>query len=803
MSARSSALPPGEKSAKPKTSLSRAPAARSPLRRRLMTAIGVVVLFTQLLTLSGVVFFTYRSEQSQWRARQSEVARSAAFQVEAFLGQLHATLDQVSAFGLDELAGNQELAESVMNNNPALIEMLFLDENGKVKFVASRGPAVLADYLTFPVSNWYQNARAGRVYISSLFISSDNRPYVILSQPTAQQGVAAALIHMQILWDITGRNPLSRTGQLMLINELGQVVAHSNPAVSLANASVLQIPQYAALFASHSPLWSGQTRSLAGLDVVSASVPVSGSSWHIIAEVQSQEVFTNTRTASISLLAAGLLVAVLGFDIISIALERLILRPVKSLRQGALQLSQGRLNHRLQPARQDELGEVVLAFNEMAENLQLQRQELNLRAGTLEALYQVGLGLISQRALKQVLDTVNTAVYQLIPSTWDVHLFTYEREQLEFRASRYADGRLDILARQPSQEDSIYTVARSGQIIEERALSLNAAADGAESGGAEKTGSLICLPLKIGEQVVGVMSVAFTPPRALLDAETRGLYLLCDQAAIAIQNARLDELARRELGERRVAEEALRQLNANLEQRVAQRTQELWVLNEELRQEAEERQAAMEQVRASLEEKEVLLREIHHRVKNNLQVVSSLFNLHAGRVRDPQTIEILRESQNRLRSMALIHEKLYRSEDLSQVDFNAYIRDLAAFLFQAYRTDPGRVSLHLQIEHLDFPIDAAVPCGLLLNELIANALKHAFPDGRSGNLCVELRRLSAERVLLRVADDGIGLPNTGSLGAMPSLGMTLVRALADQLDAELEVVSRGGVTFNLSFPLEE
>jgi two-component sensor histidine kinase len=439
----------------------------------------------------------------------------------------------------------------------------------------------------------------------------------------------------------------------------------------------------------------------------------------------------------------------------------------------------------------------MLSFNEMAASLQTQRQELNQRARTMESLYQIGLGLSSQRGLKAVLDTVINAVFQQVPAAWDVHLFSYEDLKLTFRASRYADGRTDILAQAPSPNGSTYTAAREGRIIEVASRSLLD-----EQGSDSLTGSMVCMPLKIGLQVVGVMNLAVTPPRRLEDNELRGLQLLCDQAAIAIHNARLDEIARHELLERRAAEEELRDLNAHLEQRIAQRTQELWLANEELRREADERQAALQRLSASLAEKEVLLREIHHRVKNNLQVISSMFNLQAGRMRDPQVVDVLRESQNRLRSMGLIHEKLYRSENLSQVDFSGYIESLAAFLFQAYRFDPQQVKLRLEVEAIDLPIDTAVPCGLLLNELIANALKHAFPAGRRGSLTVELKRLPGENILLRVADDGIGMPVTADPSAGSSLGMTLVHALADQLDGELEMKRDNGTEISLVFPGE-
>ncbi len=746
-------------------------------------------------SLFGVVFFTYRSERLQWLSRQKVDAYDGALHLQTFLQQTAVTLDQMSLYGLDELKENQDISRAFLQLNPALLEVVFLDERGQLQLVISRDVPILTSFVTLSQSSWYKAASQGQMYLGNLNLSADDRPYVTLALPRLLGGVNAALVDMRVLWEVTGRYRVGRSGQIMVVNRNGQVVAHSDPQVQLSRAHVLTNPQYSALLSAAQVDWSGESHDLAGRAVLSAVAPVGDTGWLVIAEVPLEVAFANTRSAAITVTLLMVLTGLFGFYLMLYSMQTLVLKPISRLQRGAELVGHGQLALRLQPDRLDELGQVMLAFNEMTASLQAQRQELNQRARNMEALYQIGLSLISQRGLKAVLDTVINAVFQQFPFTWDVHIFSYENQTLSFRASRYADGRLDVLAQNPSPDGATYTAARQGRIVEVPQRSLMDA-----QGSDSLIGSMTCLPLKIGLQVVGVLNLAVSPPRRLENDELRGLQLLCDQAAIAIHNARLDEIARHELLERRSAEEELRDLNAHLEQRIAQRTQELWFANEELRREADERQAAMQRLSASLAEKEVLLREIHHRVKNNLQVISSMFNLQAGRIKDPQVIEVLRESQNRLRSMGLIHERLYRSEDLSQVDFSGYIESLAAFLFQAYRFDARQVNLNLDVEPIDLPIDTAVPCGLLLNELIANALKHAFPAGRRGSLWVELKRLPDKNILLRVADDGIGMPMTADLSAGPSMGMTLVRALADQLDGELEIRRENGTEFLLRFP---
>jgi two-component sensor histidine kinase/GAF domain-containing protein len=212
-----------------------------------------------------------------------------------------------------------------------------------------------------------------------------------------------------------------------------------------------------------------------------------------------------------------------------------------------------------------------------------------------------------------------------------------------------------------------------------------------------------------------------------------------------------------------------------------------------------ERKAAEDRLQASLREKEVLLREIHHRVKNNMQVISSLLNLQSRRIQDPAVLEAFKESQRRIRSMALIHERLYQSTDLSRIEFSQYLRNLATHLFHSYQVDSDRIRLSLEAEEVFLNINTAIPCGLIVNELISNSLKHAFPEGRSGEVGVALQRVVGDGYVIRVRDDGIGFPAGLDFRRTESLGMQIVSTLASQIEASIELKREKGTSFTIRF----
>ncbi|MGB9202115.1 PAS domain S-box protein [Methanobacterium sp.] len=203
-------------------------------------------------------------------------------------------------------------------------------------------------------------------------------------------------------------------------------------------------------------------------------------------------------------------------------------------------------------------------------------------------------------------------------------------------------------------------------------------------------------------------------------------------------------------------------------------------------------------IKTSLNDKSILLKEIHHRVKNNMQIISSLLNLQTEYVDDEETINVLRESQNRVKSMAIIHENLYKSKDLTHINFVDYIRSLVSNLFYSYDVKEAQIKLTLKIEDISLNIETAIPCGLIISELISNSLKYAFPNKMNGEIIISLK-YKKDTYQLCICDNGIGLPEHINFNNIKTLGLLLVESLTGQIDGDLTIYRDHGTQYKITF----
>ena len=299
-----------------------------------------------------------------------------------------------------------------------------------------------------------------------------------------------------------------------------------------------------------------------------------------------------------------------------------------------------------------------------------------------------------------------------------------------------------------------------------------------------------------------------TIKKPLLSPDGRMRYVLVTATNIT-ERKRAEQERDREAAAKHRLFEHIEQQNQTLEAKVQERTAELSIANEQLQQEVTERKQTESLIQASLLEKETLLKEIHHRVKNNLQIISSLLRLQSRQIKDQWTLELFKESQNRVQAMALIHEKLYQSSNLAHIDFQEYITTLVEHLCRSYDIHQPAITIKINVEPVPLPIDTAIPCGLIINELVSNSLKYAFPGNQGGEICVNLQfgvspcnaPVDKERFILTISDNGIGLPEDLDFRNTGSLGLQLVCRLAKQIGVSLELNRSQGTEFKFAFAL--
>ncbi len=230
--------------------------------------------------------------------------------------------------------------------------------------------------------------------------------------------------------------------------------------------------------------------------------------------------------------------------------------------------------------------------------------------------------------------------------------------------------------------------------------------------------------------------------------------------------------------------------------------EDLAIEKNQLQQTQQEVVKSAEAIRLSLREKETLLKEIHHRVKNNLQVIVSLLRLQSRRLPDEQSRRMFDDSQNRVHSISLVHEMLYRSGNLARVDFNDYLRTLVRSLLDGWKGTADAINITVNASGVQLAVDTAIPCGLIVNELVTNALKHAFPQGRAGTIQVEAIMDSSRWLKLTIQDDGVGIRENLDLRRAGSLGLELVATLVRQLHAKIDMRRGSGTAFEISFQAE-
>lgn len=348
------------------------------LRRQILVGFSLVLVVALVAVGAAIIAFVLRNEQQGWRERQAERARAAEAVITGFLDQTRGTLALAGALP----GGSPELLQAILQQHPELLEIVRLDARGSLVASAAQSNAVLANLFTVTQSVWFRQAAAGSPYLSDVQLSAESEPYLIVAAPAADGGVVAARLRLTVLESLVGTVGFGTGGQAYVVNREGQVIAHPDRAIVLANTSLSGRPELAPSAAEETQ--ARRYVNIQGQPVLGVTTALPASDWLLVNEVSELAATAISRTAlsvfGVGMLLFGLLLLGVG----ALGLNRLIFRPIEQLRAGAAQIAQGARGYRLDVARRDEVGQVAEAFNQMAQAVQAREQDLERLAASLE-----------------------------------------------------------------------------------------------------------------------------------------------------------------------------------------------------------------------------------------------------------------------------------------------------------------------------------------------------------------------------------------------------------------------------------
>ncbi|NTW36271.1 MAG: HAMP domain-containing protein, partial [Syntrophobacteraceae bacterium] len=358
---------------------------RQSLRWQLTRSLGLLAFVFLLVIGASVFHFVASNEEKAWQVRQTEAVRHAVNTLAAFIGRTKDSLVLAGLLNHEYLSTNPGVAERFLRNNPALREIIRLDQDGRILASAHQDVAVLNNLFTIPMSKWFHAAKSGSLYLGNVEISSGNEPYLIISLPAAEGGVTAVRLGMNVLWDEVKHHKFGDTGVAYVVNRQGRIVAHPDTDVVLNFTSLQGRPEMVALLDAPRHQWQGDYVNFQNVRVQAVTAEIPGTDWVVVTELPRTEAMAVVR-AALFLLDGGILIfSVLTMVVIARHLKRLVFHPMEALRIGADRIGRGDLDYQIPVLCLDEVGVVSQAFNDMGQRLTEREEQLEARNRELAA----------------------------------------------------------------------------------------------------------------------------------------------------------------------------------------------------------------------------------------------------------------------------------------------------------------------------------------------------------------------------------------------------------------------------------
>lgn len=515
------------------------------LRSRLLTLLGVVLVMTLVSIGLGVIYFVSLTEQQAWQDRQTEAARHASDAVAAFIERIGDTLALAGQLESDDVETSPQALNRLVEHNPAILELVRLDAQGRVLAGAFQDVSVLANLFTLQQANWFQSAAKGRLYLGDINISAANEPYLIMAGPAAEGGVVAVRLRMTVLWDLMTKIRFGETGTAYIVTPTGQIVAHTNPNVALSRTSIEGRPELSLLLAAPDQNWQGAYSNFQGTPVLGSTASIPGTPWIVITELTQTEAHAVTVRALLLLGGGLLLFGAVVLAVTSRLLERLLFRPMEQLRDGARQFGQGNLDHRINLTQPDEIGQVAATFDQTAAELQglygnLEQQVAN-RTRQLQTVVDVSQRLTSILDLNDLMREVVHLIKERF-NYYHVHIYLLgEAGDTLLMAEGYGEAGAEMKRRAhqiplTAPKSLVARAARESKtiIVED----VHRDPDWLPNPLLPETRSEIAIPVQYGAEVVGVLDVQSDEVGGLRQEDEAVLRALANQVANAARNVR-------------------------------------------------------------------------------------------------------------------------------------------------------------------------------------------------------------------------------------------------------------------------